>query len=795
MNHLKRLFHFLGGIHLAIALIGAAAAIVVAGTLLESLTGSHLFAARWTYESPFFQLLLSLFFINILFSALRRWPFQIRHIPFLITHVGLLMIIGGTMIKNRFGLQGQMSVWEGSASRQVLLPHTYAIYLEGKEPGIRQVKSSMMPLDSFRQNIFFPHHFPDVKCKLIGYAPHAAEKPEAWIKESKGYLSGFPPLPVQNWDISQPLPPGSSHLRAMGNSLETWSIKILRTAHVQEAILQTYLEGLTLRMKEKDGTVDPLEIPLQKALQEPFTYADALFSLSLHFPADHTSALFLALNWASAEGGGKGKFSISLKGDNALFIQSDPVDVLKPRFTVDLSRPHPSLCLVEDPEGKTHFFAFDRYGRIHGETFDPSKLKSLVSYDEGFGGYSVQAVVPIPSFPAAREDKERADAFQLVGQLKAALASGPSLAPPLQFFNEACRKAHVEFAAAFIQFLTEWNRAPSFLFNTKNALPSPLDQVLNNLDWKEITGKDLQGALWTCRLFEQLEDGMRHGDSLLNQLESNQWPFIQEIKEEMDNPRPSPLNLLAQQISGLIPFLPALESHNEQAALLSAYLRIYGIDYQSLFPAREGDKEDFEGLEAYWKAQPSFAEAKIQQSIIFETPLTNQIIPETPPLKLEDRRPGIVLEIQQGQDKQTFALAYDSTASGMKWPVLKGNFVARLQPDSRELPYRLRLRQARQISYPQSSQVYSYESDLLITEDGKLPISQTLSMNHVHETWDGYRFYLSGIGKSADSSLNHIQLAVNHDPAKYILTYPGALLVFTGIILLFWVLPYYKKIK
>lgn len=69
MKLFKQLFHFLGGIHFAIALIAITAITVIAGTFLESKTESHLLAARWTYEHPFFLLLLSLFFINILLCA------------------------------------------------------------------------------------------------------------------------------------------------------------------------------------------------------------------------------------------------------------------------------------------------------------------------------------------------------------------------------------------------------------------------------------------------------------------------------------------------------------------------------------------------------------------------------------------------------------------------------------------------------------------------------------------------------------------------------------------------------
>src|SRR5262249_600463 len=125
MKWIKAVFHFLGSVRFAIALIGSATLFVITGTVLEGLSSSHLYAAQWTYSHPLFSILLTLFFINILFSALRRWPFRLRHIPFLITHLGLLMVIGGTIIKQRLGVQGNMHLIEGSGSQKILLPNTY----------------------------------------------------------------------------------------------------------------------------------------------------------------------------------------------------------------------------------------------------------------------------------------------------------------------------------------------------------------------------------------------------------------------------------------------------------------------------------------------------------------------------------------------------------------------------------------------------------------------------------------------------------------------------------------------
>lgn len=796
MSLFKRLFHFLSGIHFAIALILTAALTVIAGTLIESKTASHLLAARWTYEHPFFQVLLLCFFINILFSALHRWPFQKKHIPFLITHLGLLMVIAGTILKFRYGLQGQMSVWEGSGSAQVTIPNTFAIHVEGKERS-----ASLVALPSFQPRLYFPFDYPDVKCKIIGYASHVTQKPETWIKENKAYLAGVPPLPVDEWTTSSPFPKGSIHLKARGKSLQPFNITALRTPNVEDAYRQAYLQGLHVRLKMKNDQAEALEIPLEEALASQIAYAEGWMTTSLHLPlsvAENVEPAFIRFQWISLEGNEKEDFLLSLKGTEALLVHSNTSNDWKPRFTVDLIRPHPALCFVENLEAETTLFAFDTHGRVHSEKFNPSDLKAYISYDQGFGGYSVQAIIPYPSFLTSRQEKEKALAHAFAQQLKQALSATPPLTPPLLYFQQACQKAQVDFAETFAQFLLEWFKAPGVSFRPDKPLPASLVGALKHLDWKNVTAQDQQALLWTSRLLEQLGPDLQTGEALHIILERNRWPFLSAFKEQCDNSKEhSALNVLAGQLAGVVPSLPPLEfptqpSIQEHAALLSAFFRLYGIDHQLLLPPHQGADESFEGLEAYWKAQKVPEDVPHDLAMILETPLTQRIVPDTAPLKLEECRPGIVAEFQQGQEKQTIALAYDPQATGMKWPVLKGKFLVRFQPSITELPYRMRLRQARQLYYPQSSQVYSYESDVLVSHNNQVIAEPTLSMNHVYETWDGYRFYLSGIGSSTDGTMKRIQLAVNHDPAKYSLTYPGAALVFLGIVLLFWIFPFRK---
>lgn len=802
---MKKIFHylfqFLGGIYLAIVLLAISATAVVVGTIIESRTGSHLWAAQWTYQHPFFLLILSLFFINILFSAIRRWPFKKKHIPFLMTHLGLLMIIGGTMIKNQWGLQGVLFVWEGSGSQDVQLPHTYSLSLETKNNSHSPFKQHFINLDSFRPNIYFPNQDPYLKIKLIGYAPHVKVIMESWIKDSKAYLSGFPPILVQSWDNSQPFPNIQLYQNKFLPQSSPWSILVLQTLQTEQAVHEAYLKGLTLQLKAKDDSQELLEIPLKSILSEPVLFHKGHLSAQLHIHSDSImdggDIPSLTINWKSSETNLVEVLTIQLKGQDALRVKSDPRFWLTSSFQVDLVRSHPSLLLIDNEQEAILLYAFDRHGRVHSECFNSAHPQNVISYDQGFGGYGLQIIIPFPEFITSRTIKEKAWSFQLSKELDQLLARQPSICPPLHLFRKACEEAKVNFSQTLLEFLNDWNDCPNFLFKSHDNLSVSLKQALEKINYNELATDDLKACQWTALIFDQLEHSVKKGEYPLKVLERNHWPFIDELRQRIEQEgNESPLNLLSQQIASVVNYLPPHlnsfpDTVSNKAVFLSALLRIYGIDYGSFFPYQQSEKEDFSSIEKYWKEISDDFQG--QKEMMLETLLRQRLIPENPPLKLEDYRPGIILEVQKGGQKQKVCLAYDVTGSGLKWPILNGKYLLRFQPQYKEIPYRIRLRQAKQIPYPQSSQIYSYESDLLISEKNKEPTPHTLSMNYVHETWDGYRFYLSGVSTTPESRIKRIQIAVNHDPGKYLLTYPGAGLVFAGTFLLFWLFPNRKS--
>lgn len=114
------LFELLASLKLAVVVLVLLAAVMGVGTFIESLHGAQV-ARQFVYDAAWFDLLIGLLGLNVLFAALRRWPWKRRHLGFLTVHAGILIILVGSSISRKFGIEGQLSLLEGetgSAMRQ-----------------------------------------------------------------------------------------------------------------------------------------------------------------------------------------------------------------------------------------------------------------------------------------------------------------------------------------------------------------------------------------------------------------------------------------------------------------------------------------------------------------------------------------------------------------------------------------------------------------------------------------------------------------------------------------------------
>lgn len=116
-----RIFKFFASLKLAVMVLVALMAVLAAGTFIESAEGTD--AARLLiYQAPWFSVLLFLLAMNLFTVAIDRLPWKVRHIGFVITHLGIILILFGSFLTQRLMVDGQISIAEGETEHRITLP-------------------------------------------------------------------------------------------------------------------------------------------------------------------------------------------------------------------------------------------------------------------------------------------------------------------------------------------------------------------------------------------------------------------------------------------------------------------------------------------------------------------------------------------------------------------------------------------------------------------------------------------------------------------------------------------------
>jgi ResB-like family len=115
---IRRIYRILISLQLAVVLLSCLTLSLVVATTLESRFDTPT-AQYFVYRAGWFYLLLLLLGINILAVALSRLPWKMRHAPFLAAHAGILLLLVGAWVTQRWGVDGMLRVEEGDTQSTV----------------------------------------------------------------------------------------------------------------------------------------------------------------------------------------------------------------------------------------------------------------------------------------------------------------------------------------------------------------------------------------------------------------------------------------------------------------------------------------------------------------------------------------------------------------------------------------------------------------------------------------------------------------------------------------------------
>src|SRR3979411_1807820 len=111
---------FFASLKLAVVLLAVLIVAAIAGTIWESSFDAKV-ARAYVYRAPWFNLWLVVLAANLTVSALSRWPWRKHHVAFLVTHLGIITLLIGSLIGRIFGVEGTITLFKGEPPTNRLL--------------------------------------------------------------------------------------------------------------------------------------------------------------------------------------------------------------------------------------------------------------------------------------------------------------------------------------------------------------------------------------------------------------------------------------------------------------------------------------------------------------------------------------------------------------------------------------------------------------------------------------------------------------------------------------------------
>ena len=115
-----RMLALLSSLRLAVVTMVTLGAVCGYATFYEMHNGTPA-AQRDIYQTPWFAFILGVLGLNIFSVMVSRYPWTKHHIGFLTAHVGLLLVLVGSVVSLYRGLDSNMALFEGETSDRVAL--------------------------------------------------------------------------------------------------------------------------------------------------------------------------------------------------------------------------------------------------------------------------------------------------------------------------------------------------------------------------------------------------------------------------------------------------------------------------------------------------------------------------------------------------------------------------------------------------------------------------------------------------------------------------------------------------
>ncbi|MBO9665380.1 MAG: cytochrome c biogenesis protein ResB [Bdellovibrio sp.] len=187
----KKVIRFFASLKLAVLIIAVLAVLISAGTVVESRYDAWT-AKNWVYNSVWMYLTLGMLTLSLIAVIVDRWPWKIHHSAFIFAHIGIIIIIYGSLLTQLFGVDGTIRLTRSPEPvKEVTVSDTELVIYRSRD-GNDYEQVSTEPVNFIKSPIVPGKPFlikaKDLNFEIISSVPYAL--PQEKIEASSNSQSG-----------------------------------------------------------------------------------------------------------------------------------------------------------------------------------------------------------------------------------------------------------------------------------------------------------------------------------------------------------------------------------------------------------------------------------------------------------------------------------------------------------------------------------------------------------------------------------------------------------------------------
>jgi hypothetical protein len=131
----KKIIKPLASLKLAVVVVLSLCVLIATGTIIEARYDAAI-AAKLVYKTWWMYGTLAVLVVSLVAVMVDRWPWKKKHAPFILAHIGIIILLFGAFLTTKFGLDGSLRIpLNGSAHYVVVPKEQFSVYtsFDGQE--------------------------------------------------------------------------------------------------------------------------------------------------------------------------------------------------------------------------------------------------------------------------------------------------------------------------------------------------------------------------------------------------------------------------------------------------------------------------------------------------------------------------------------------------------------------------------------------------------------------------------------------------------------------------------------